>query len=66
MLSRKKVLLTGSIDTKDKTYLRWKDEKIGLGEFLKYAINKEWIDISMLLVFNYKLLRYHKKISFIL
>lgn len=48
MLSRKKVLLTGSIDTKDKTYLRWKDEKIGLGEFLKYAINKEWIDISML------------------
>ncbi len=48
MLSERKVLLSSSIDTSDQTYQRWKDEKIGLGEFLRYAINKEWIDISSL------------------
>lgn len=48
MLSDNKVLLSSSIDTSDKVYQRWKDEKIGLGEFLRYAINKEWIDISSL------------------
>lgn len=48
LLSSKKVLLSSSIDTTDKTYQRWKDEKISLSEFLRYAVNKEWIDISSL------------------
>lgn len=48
LLTSKKILLSSSIDTKDKTYQKWKNEKIGLGEFLRYAINKEWIDISNL------------------
>lgn len=48
MLSKKKILLSSSINTKNKTYLRWKNEKIGLGEFLRYAVNQEWIDISSL------------------
>lgn len=48
LLADKKVLLSSSINKKDKTYLKWKNEKIGLGEFLEYAINQEWIDISSL------------------
>lgn len=48
MLSKEKILLSSSINTKNKTYLRWKNEKISLGEFLRYAINQEWIDISSL------------------
>lgn len=45
-LSSEKVLLSSSIDTKDAVYKKWKNEKISLGEFLRYAINKEWVDIS--------------------
>ena len=37
-----------TIDTTDKTYQKWKNEKISLSEFLRYAVNKEWIDISSL------------------
>ena len=48
LLSSKKILLSSSIDTTDKTYQRWKNEKISLSEFLRYAVNKEWIDISSL------------------
>lgn len=52
LLVKNKVLLSSSIDTEDKTYQQWKSEKIGLGQFLRYAINKEWIDISNLNVNN--------------
>lgn len=45
-LSEDKILLSSSIDTKDATYKRWKSGKISLGEFLRYAINKEWVDTS--------------------
>ena len=48
LLSSKKVLISSSIDTTDKTYQKWKNEKISLSEFLRYAVNKEWIDISSL------------------
>lgn len=48
LLTTNKILVSSSIDTSDKTYQRWRNEKIGLGEFLRYAINKEWIDISRL------------------
>lgn len=46
MLAENHVLMSSSIDTKDKTYKKWKSGKISLGEFLKYAINQEWIDTS--------------------
>ncbi|MDO4941855.1 MAG: penicillin-binding transpeptidase domain-containing protein [Lachnospiraceae bacterium] len=46
MLADHKILLSSSIDTKDKTYKRWKSGEISLGEFLRYAINQEWIDTS--------------------
>jgi penicillin-binding protein 2 len=46
MLSDEKILLSSSIDTKDSTYKKWKNGKISLGEFLRYAINQEWIDTS--------------------
>lgn len=46
MLSDNKILLSSSIDTKDSTYKRWRNGKISLGEFLRYAINQEWIDSS--------------------
>jgi penicillin-binding protein 2 len=48
LLTNNKVLVSSSIDKKNKTYQKWKNEKIGLGEFLRYAINQEWIDISYL------------------
>ena len=48
LLSSKKVLISSSIVTTDKTYQKWKNEKISLSEFLRYAVNKEWIDISSL------------------
>ena len=41
-------MISSSIDTTDKTYQKWKNEKISLSEFLRYAVNKEWIDISSL------------------
>ena len=46
LLSQNKILKTSSIDTKDKVYQKWKSEKISLGEFLRYSINKEWVDTS--------------------
>ncbi len=46
MLGSNKVLLSSSIDTKDDIYKKWKSGKISLGEFLRYAINKEWIETS--------------------
>lgn len=48
MLSDQKVLNTNLINTEDETYLDWKNDRISLEKFLRYAINKEWIDISEL------------------
>ncbi|MDO4169185.1 MAG: penicillin-binding transpeptidase domain-containing protein [Lachnospiraceae bacterium] len=45
-LASNKILLTSLIDTKDKTYKNWKNGKISIGEFLRYAINQEWVDTS--------------------
>lgn len=45
-LSDDKILLSSSIDTKDGIYKKWKNGKISLGEFLRYAINQEWVDTS--------------------
>lgn len=45
-LADDKILLSSSIDTKDTTYKKWKNGKISIGEFLRYAINQEWVDTS--------------------
>lgn len=48
MLAEQKVLNSNLINTGDETYLDWKQERISLEDFLRYAINKEWIDIAQL------------------
>lgn len=48
MLSEQKVLNSNLINTGDEIYLDWKQERISLEDFLRYAINKEWIDITQL------------------
>ena len=48
MLSEQGILNSNLINTSDDTYLDWKNERISLEDFLRYAVNKEWIDISEL------------------
>lgn len=46
MLTDNNILLTKSIDTTDETYQKWKNDSISLAEYLKYAIDKDWIDVT--------------------
>ena len=47
MLKDYNVLMSGQIDKNDETYIAWTNEEvISLGEFLKYCISKNWIDVS--------------------
>ena len=47
MLKELDVLMTSEIDKNDETYIAWTtDEVISLGEFLKYCISKNWVDVS--------------------
>ena len=47
MLKDNDVLMTSEIDTNDETYIAWtKEEVISLGEFLKYCISQNWIDVT--------------------
>lgn len=49
MLSENNILLSKEIDPEDETYIAWrKDETISLGDFLKYCIASNWIDVSKL------------------
>lgn len=48
MLDSQNVLNTSLINTSDETYIDWKKDRISLEDFLRYAINKEWIDIGEL------------------
>lgn len=48
MLDSQNVLNTNVINTSDETYIDWKKDRISLEDFLRYAINKEWIDIGEL------------------
>lgn len=48
MLTEQKVLNSNLINTSDSVYIDWKNDRISLEKFLRYAINKEWIDISEL------------------
>ena len=49
LTSNNKVLLSGKIDSSDKTYKAWHDsETINIKKYLNYAISKNWIDTSKL------------------
>jgi len=42
------LLLTSSIDTTDEVYQEYKNNEISMSEFLQHAINKNWVDLSIL------------------
>ena len=47
MLKEHNVLMTDVIDKTDETYVAWtNDEVISLGEFLKYCISQNWVNVS--------------------
>ncbi len=47
MLKEYDVLKTAEIDKNDETYIAWTTEEvISLGEFLKYCISRNWVDVS--------------------
>lgn len=46
MLRENEIIQTSLISEDDEVYQDWKNEKISLRKFLRYAINNEWIDIS--------------------
>ena len=48
MLTDEDILIISEISDDDETYTNWKNGKISFREFLKYAINKEWVDIDSL------------------
>lgn len=48
MLVDSEILSSSLMDQNDETYQDWQEENISLKEFLNYAINSEWIDISAL------------------
>ena len=48
MLRSKKVLDKTLIDEKDSVYVKYTEDKLSLSEFLQYAIDMQWVDLSML------------------
>lgn len=47
MLTDNGVLMEDKVDKEDETYLAWKkEETISLGDFLRYCISKNWIDVT--------------------
>ena len=49
LLNSQGVIMTEAVDTTDKTYIAWTtDEVISLGEYLRYCIARNWIDVSKL------------------
>ncbi len=46
MLQNQNILLTDEIDKTDEVFLAWRAREISLEEYLKYAIEKNWIDIT--------------------
>ena len=47
MLKEYDVLMVNEIDKNDETYIAWTTEEvISLGEFLKYCISKNWVNVS--------------------
>lgn len=52
MLNTNNVLVSSNIDKNDSMAVAWKNDKASLGEFLRYAIQKSWIDVSVLDISN--------------
>lgn len=49
LLNRNGIIMTEEVDEEDATQIAWaKDEVISLGEYLKYCIAQNWIDVSKL------------------
>lgn len=49
LTSQSKLIVSGSIDPDDETYIAWKqDESINANKYLNYCISKNWIDTSKL------------------
>lgn len=48
ILIQNKILVKSNIDSSDSVSTAYSDGKISLGEFLQYAIQKSWIDVSSL------------------
>lgn len=49
LLNRNGVIMTEQVDTNDATQIAWvTDEVISLGEYLRYCITQNWIDVSKL------------------
>ncbi len=49
LLNKNGIIMTEEVDEKDATQIAWaKDEVISLGEYLKYCIAQNWIDVSKL------------------
>ena len=49
LLNKNGVIMTDTVDTTDATYIAWtKDEVISMGDYLKYCISQNWIDVSKL------------------
>ena len=47
MLKEYDVLVSDKIDKNDETYIAWTTEEvISMGEFLKYCISQNWVDVS--------------------
>ncbi len=47
-LKSNNVLIDDKIDKEDDTYLKWAAQELSVDEYLKYAIEENWIDISSL------------------
>ncbi|MFG6394173.1 MAG: peptidase [Lachnospiraceae bacterium] len=48
LLSDKGIVLKDDIDTTDATYKKYAAGKLGLSQFLQYAISKNWVDLKVL------------------
>ncbi|MCR5545216.1 MAG: peptidoglycan glycosyltransferase [Lachnospiraceae bacterium] len=46
-LRSNEVLLSDSVDTTDETYQKWSNEELSVEEYLKYCIEKDWVDITV-------------------
>lgn len=44
ILTTNGVIDTDKVDTEDDIYIKYKDKKISMSEFLRYAIGKEWVN----------------------
>ena len=49
LLNRNGIIMTEQVDPEDPTQIAWaQDEVISLGEYLRYCIAQNWIDVSKL------------------